>query len=100
MLVVGLVMVFLYSHGLFLFLLGLESISSVKGQRMTILVVNNDGLYAFGKICASQGCWIRLVLQMMFYIVVRFCNLYFGIVISTHKFFRLVLCRFLYFNKI
>jgi hypothetical protein len=58
----------------------------------------------FGKICDSdQGYDVGygwLVLIIMFYLILRFYYLYFGIVIFAHKFFMLVLCRLNYFNKL
>jgi hypothetical protein len=105
--VVGLVKLFMYSHSLFfVFLLGLESITSVKGQRMTILVVSYL-TYGF-ELLEKSVIVIRdddvgygwLVLIIMFYLILRFYYLYFGIVIFAHKFFMLVLCRLNYFNKL
>jgi hypothetical protein len=90
----------------FIFLLGLESITSVKGQRMTILVVSYL-TYGF-ELLEKSVIVIRdddvgygwLVLIIMFYLILRFYYLYFGIFIFAHKFFRLVLCRLNYFNKL
>jgi hypothetical protein len=84
----------------------LESITSVKGQRMTILVVSYL-TYGF-ELLEKSVIVIRdddvgygwLVLIIMFYLILRFYYLYFGIFIFAHKFFRLVLCRLNFFNKL
>lgn len=95
--VVGLVILFLYSQSI--------SFSAWIGINLLCQGTKGDNFggqllaYGFGKICASQECWIRLILLIEFYIILRFSYL-FGIFIIAHKFFRVVLCRLNYFNKI
>lgn len=72
--VVGLMILFLYSRSF--------SFSAWIGINLLCRGTKDDNFggqlhwpMGFGKICASQECWIRLILLIVFYII-RFCYLF------------------------